>query len=342
MRASNPLCVGGQPMVALNEQFHHNGTPLRLRVTGYGVQRNGESGSSFIDQRSRITDQKCRTSNDLFNDHCSLVIERSAGANEIMYCGYPDNKRVSTDIGTGLNDPETGLCYIRSRTYNSIPGMVLRQEPKSRQATGVATRVLQRDPIGYAGGINLYEYVGAMPCTAPDPLGLVSKCKCGVKGVVHLISQGWTVNVATGTAHFNFEVRIDFENGHGYKPSCCRYIQWLQGRVSFNGVSVKRSGGGTPFDGKLHVDAWPYRGDNDTNPSGGVYQNSSGKTDEFLSHDVPGWNGGLKVGDNVNWNVTFEGTAIDTCNGNKVLGYATQSFTELIVGTFPKLKTAPR
>ena len=177
MRASNPLCVGGQPMVALNEQFHHNGTTAlrrRLRVTGYGLQRNWESGVNFIDQRSRITDQKRRTSNDLFINHYSLVIERSAGANEIILCGYPDNNRVSTDFGTGLNDPDTGLWYIRSRTYNSIPGTVLRQEPKSRQATGVATRVLQRDPIGYAAGANLYEYVGGRVSIGSDPTG--EKC----------------------------------------------------------------------------------------------------------------------------------------------------------------------
>ncbi len=164
-------------MVALSEQFHHPGARPGLQVTCYGLQRCGESGESkksvdsYNHQGSMITDQKRRTSNDLFIDHYSLVFERSAGANEIILCGYPDNNRVSTDIGTGLNDPDTGLWYIRNRTYNSIPGTVLRQEPKSRQATGVATRVLQRDPIGYAGGINLYEYADGRAVVAVDPEG---------------------------------------------------------------------------------------------------------------------------------------------------------------------------
>jgi hypothetical protein len=33
-------------------------------------------------------------------------------------------------------------------------------------------RWLQRDPIGYAGGINLYEYVGGRAVVSVDPLGL--------------------------------------------------------------------------------------------------------------------------------------------------------------------------
>ena len=159
-------------MVALNEQFRHKGTQPRLQGAGYGLQRGGEFVEVFSDHGPMTTDQKLGSSVDLFVDHCSLIFERSAGANEIIYCGYPDNKRVSTDIGMGLNDPETELYYARDRSYNPIPGTVLRQEPKSRQATGVATRVLQRDPIGYAGGINLYEYVGGRASVATDSDGL--------------------------------------------------------------------------------------------------------------------------------------------------------------------------
>jgi len=163
-------------MVALNEQFHHPGAPLRLRGTGDRLQgalsaNRGASAVNLTDHGSVTTDQEYGFWDDLFNDHCSSVIERSAGANEIIYCGNPDNNRVPTDIGTGLNDPETELYYARNRSYNSIPGTVLRQEPKSRQGTGVATRVLQRDPIGYRGGINLYEYVHGDPVGDVDPSG---------------------------------------------------------------------------------------------------------------------------------------------------------------------------
>ncbi len=177
-------------MVALNDNFtEERDAGVRKRQSEKSADRpipasrrsprsSGSSVSKIIDQRSRITDQKHRTSNDLFIDHYSLVIERSAGANEIVSCGYPDNTRVSTDIGTGLSDPEAELYYVRNRTYDSIPGTALRQEPKSRRATGVAARVLQRDPIDYAGGINLYGYVGGRAGAATDPSGTLTEADC--------------------------------------------------------------------------------------------------------------------------------------------------------------------
>ena len=63
-------------------------------------------------------------------------VQSDYGANEIIYCGY-------------RFDPESQLYYVRNRTYNAVLG-----------------RWIQRDPIGYAGGINLYEYVGSGPAGA--------------------------------------------------------------------------------------------------------------------------------------------------------------------------------
>ncbi len=123
-------------------------------------------------------------------------VQSNYGANEIIYCGYPDNNRVSTDIGTGLNDPETELYYARNRTYNLIPGMVLRQEPKSRQATGVATRVLQRDPIGLSDGLNSYQYVKDRPQVLIDASGLAAYNISGTNpGKPVLINAGPVVDL---------------------------------------------------------------------------------------------------------------------------------------------------
>ncbi len=68
-------------------------------------------------------------------------VQSSFGANNIIYCGYNF-------------DPETQLYYVRNRTYAPALG-----------------RWIQRDPIGYAGGINLYDYAGSRPLVVADPNG---------------------------------------------------------------------------------------------------------------------------------------------------------------------------
>ena len=81
-------------------------------------------------------------------------VQSGYGANEIIYCGYPDHSTVMMVIGTGLYDPETELYYVRNRTYSPVLG-----------------RWVQRDPIGYAGGINLYECVVSNPVADVDSSG---------------------------------------------------------------------------------------------------------------------------------------------------------------------------
>ncbi len=71
-------------------------------------------------------------------------VQSDYGANNIIYCGYS-------------YDSESQLYYVRNRTYN--PGL---------------GRWIQRDPIGYEGGINLYEYVGGATLGWADPDGAVA------------------------------------------------------------------------------------------------------------------------------------------------------------------------
>ena len=69
------------------------------------------------------------------------AVQASYGANDIVYCGY-------------RCDPETQLYYVRNRTYNSVLG-----------------RWIERDPIGYSGGINLYGYASDSPARNFDAFG---------------------------------------------------------------------------------------------------------------------------------------------------------------------------
>jgi len=54
-------------------------------------------------------------------------------------------------------DEESGLHYFRARYYDSVTG-----------------RFLQRDPLGYGAGPNLFEYAESNPIMKVDPLGLFS------------------------------------------------------------------------------------------------------------------------------------------------------------------------
>jgi RHS repeat-associated protein len=68
------------------------------------------------------------------------------GANDMIFCGY-------------RYDPETRLYFVRNRMFLTDSG-------------GISVgRWLQRDPIGYSGGINLYEYVGGRANRAADATG---------------------------------------------------------------------------------------------------------------------------------------------------------------------------
>jgi len=58
-------------------------------------------------------------------------------------------------------DKETGLYYYRARYYDPMEG-----------------RFIQKDPIGFEGGINLYGYVQNNPINKTDPSGLKESCDC--------------------------------------------------------------------------------------------------------------------------------------------------------------------
>lgn len=58
-------------------------------------------------------------------------------------------------------DKETGLYYYRARYYDPMEG-----------------RFISKDPIGFEGGINIYNYVLANPIRYSDPTGLIVQvCK---------------------------------------------------------------------------------------------------------------------------------------------------------------------
>ena len=81
-------------------------------------------------------------------------------------------------------DPETnGLYYDRARMYLPTRG-----------------RFMQPDPIGYAGGNNLYAYTNNDPLNFTDPLGL------------DCVSAGGTTTCSTSAYNVNFPTPKDLQD----------------------------------------------------------------------------------------------------------------------------------
>lgn len=77
-------------------------------------------------------------------------------------------------------DAETGLNYNFFRDYNPVIG-----------------KYISKDPIGLAGGINLYAYVGNNPVNFRDPYGLLTTY--GGYGGGGFVGEGGNATVTTGS-----------------------------------------------------------------------------------------------------------------------------------------------
>ncbi|HJR73226.1 MAG TPA: RHS repeat-associated core domain-containing protein [Luteimonas sp.] len=112
------------------------------------------------------------------------------------------DRRVDLDLIGGLNlgfpgqyyDAETGIWHNGRRDFKSDWG-----------------RYLQFDPIGLAGGMNGYSYVGANPLSFVDPLGLRASCRCTKSGAE--ININFEFSGAGATPEVIADMRNSIENG---------------------------------------------------------------------------------------------------------------------------------
>ncbi len=102
-------------------------------------------------------------------------------------------------------DKETGLYYYRARYYDPSVG-----------------RFVQKDPIGFGGGINVYAYVKSNPINAVDPTGL------------HPWSDycHWSANVVCGTV-WRFTGSVI-----SLKSDCCNCKQVSGSYIILGGTSA--------------------------------------------------------------------------------------------------------
>ena len=105
-------------------------------------------------------------------------------------------------------DAETGLMHYRARTFDTVQG-----------------RFLQRDPMGYEDGWDLYEYVSGNPINHLDPLGL------------ELVTHRWefySFGLNVGGVNIDFRVEND---------KCeVEFVKCKQTGLSAAGIGAENSG----------------------------------------------------------------------------------------------------
>ncbi|MBI1394983.1 MAG: hypothetical protein GC151_03305 [Betaproteobacteria bacterium] len=134
---------------------------------------------------------------------------------------------------TGREDDGTGLMYYRARYYN--PRM---------------SRFISEDPIGLAGGYNVYAYVGGNPTGATDPTGLWSVTFGGYAGIGGTVIFG--SDAATGGGFMTVNVGVGAGVGVSYNP--------FGGRPGSEEGQADSGGVGAGVFGSATFNARPFQG----------------------------------------------------------------------------------
>ena len=140
--------------------FLYDSANLVQELSGTTVTANALSGG--IDEVFQRTDSAGTRSflTDALGN--TLALTDSTGTTQTSYTFEPFGNTTTTGVATtngfaytGRELDATGLYYYRARYYSPSIG-----------------RFISEDPIGFAGGINKYAYVGDSPTTFGDPTGL--------------------------------------------------------------------------------------------------------------------------------------------------------------------------
>ena len=171
--------------------------------------------------------------------------------------GDPDGDGIAVTLNVRFPgqyyDAETGLHYNYFRTY----------DPE----TGTYTT---SDPIGLAGGLNTYAYVGGNPVRWVDPLGLWSFGIEGYAGFGGGVTFGQ--DAVTGQSFLNIRIGYGFGGGFNYDPFAKRPGSDPCDKSSGEGVGLYGKAGGRigPIKAGLGFNAGLQNGSSalPTNPYG--------------------------------------------------------------------------
>jgi len=151
--------------------FLYDGAQAIAELKGFALDTVYHTGLAIDEVLARYAPSGNRT---LLTDALMSVIAQTGEAanadNFYAYSAYGETSVLGPDAGnslryTGREDDGTGLYYYRARYYDPI-----------------LKRFISEDPIGPAGGVNLYAYVDNNPISNTDPLGLMGRGPGGMSG----------------------------------------------------------------------------------------------------------------------------------------------------------------
>lgn len=185
--------------------------------------------------------------------------------NFYAYSPYGEVQTLGPDGGnslqyTGRENDQTGLYYYRARYYDPV-----------------LKRFVSEDPIGLAGGVNLYSYVDGDPVNLSDPSGNCAYCGIVVGGVVAAFVANWAINTYNnfsnisqgvggiiqsnaGTADFYTQVKTDSNSvtSQVAGQAVAAREQGLQGAGKIvSGAGNTFSPGGVPPGGQISISRKP-------------------------------------------------------------------------------------
>lgn len=157
--------------VTTTTRFLYDGDELIGEYVGGVLTRRFVHGAAIDDPITAYdgTSVNASSRRQLFADHQGSIIATADSGGALITGGSPNRY----DDWGAPDAANSGRFQFTGQAWIAELGLY---HYKARFYSPALARFLQTDPIGYAGGLNLYNYVGGDPIAGRDPYGLARVC----------------------------------------------------------------------------------------------------------------------------------------------------------------------